>query len=128
MAQDTAWLMIPFKDRQALLNYVGSLREDPPTQTQPFGGDVNVVVFDGSDEADRIPPENQLVLIPGYRAPEFGDSLLLLPPPGEEPAEKPIPKPKRRHVPDELFAPHGTPGGPAPRDTRNQGVSQTPPY
>jgi hypothetical protein len=127
MAEGLAFLLIPFKDMAALRNYVGALREDPPTQTQPFGADVNAVIYEGADAAPD--PENWVILVPGYRAPEH-QGALLLPPPGEEPAEKPAPRPRLRPrgEPDQLFAPHGTPGGPAPRDARNQGVSQTPPY
>jgi hypothetical protein len=127
MAEGPARLIIPFKDMDALRNYVGALREDPPTQTQPFGGDVNAVVYQPAEDDLPPHPDNVAILVPGFRADQLAASLLL-PVPGEPPEPR-ASRPRLRQQPDQLFAPHGTPGGPVPPSAGHKsGLDEPAPY
>jgi len=132
MAEGRARLIIDFKSREALVNYVGWLREDKSTHVQPFGADVNAFVYEPADDIE-CPEENVVLLVPGHRVPEREGSEPLLPVPEPE-AMAAVPQrrgPGRRPrgVPDQPFAPHGTPGGPTPPSgSRHQGTGEPAPY
>jgi hypothetical protein len=127
MPEGSAELRIRFASMEKLLNYIRLLREEKPTQIQPFGEDVNAVVYIPGEDDTEIAPENDVILVAGHRedlAPQF-----LLGPPGEEPAPEPPAPPQRpRGVPDQLFAPHGGPGGTRPDDGRTRGLNEPAPY
>jgi hypothetical protein len=119
-----AELRIRFPDQEKLLNFIRLLREEHPTQVQPFGADVNAVVYDAAEDESPVDWVNQVILVPGHR--EELESQFLLPKPGEE---EPPPPPRRpRGVPDQPFATHGGPGGMRPDDGRTRGLNEPAPY
>lgn len=119
-----AELRIRFGGREQALNFVRLLREEHPTQVQPFGAGANAVVYEAEEDDSQIPGENVMMLVAGH-----ADALsegFLLGKPGEEP---PPSLPKRRPgVPDQPFAPHGTSGGMRPDDGRTRGLNEAAPY
>jgi hypothetical protein len=124
MAEGPAELRIRFPDQEKLLNFIRLLREEHPTQVQPFGADANAVVYDMFADDTVITSENVVMLAAGHNT--ALEEKFLLEKPGEE---EPPPPPRRpRGVPDQPFAPHGTSGGMRPDDNRGRGVTSTPPY
>jgi hypothetical protein len=119
-----AELRIRFPSQAKLLNFIRLLREEHPTQVQPFGADVNAVPYIQSADDTEIAPGDDVILVPGHREELAGQ--FLLPKPGEE---EPPPPPRRpRGVPDQPFATHGGPGGGRPDDGRTRGLNEPAPY
>lgn len=111
----------------AVRNVVGWLREEDPSLHQPFGADVNAFVYVPGDDDIECPAEHVFLLVPGTALDQHETEPLLGPPGPPPPGRQGAGRHRPRGVPDQLFAPHGTSGGPQ-AGGRGPGVTEAAPY